>query len=333
MIVCCGEALIDMVPTSLPLSGADTREWCYQARIGGAPFNTALGLAQLGARVGFASGFSNDRFGAVLWDALSEASVDLSLSRRTDLATALAFVHLVEGQACYQFYDEMSAGRHVTFAPSLKLPASVSAILCGGISLAMEPCAAAYESLVKRFETQQPAALRMIDPNIRPDFIKNESDYRSRLDRFFQHCPLVKLSDEDFDWLVPAVSQEVWISDRLNSGTELILRTHGANGATAYRLSRGDIEALHVPACATEVVDTIGAGDIFNAAFLYGLVKILAIEKVSLNRLETVRLMDCLSFAVSLASLSTQKAGAGLPETEKWQMVRNSFLARLTADR
>ena len=63
MILCCGEALIDMIaePT---LSGRDG----FVPHSGGAIFNTSIALGRLGAPVGLLTGLSSDMFGHQLAD-------------------------------------------------------------------------------------------------------------------------------------------------------------------------------------------------------------------------------------------------------------------------
>ena len=65
MILCCGEALIDMIPTETagPRPG-------FVPHSGGAIFNTAIALGRLGAQAGFLTGLSTDLFGEQLADDL-----------------------------------------------------------------------------------------------------------------------------------------------------------------------------------------------------------------------------------------------------------------------
>ena len=67
MIICCGEALIDMVPVL-----SESGQASFTPLVGGAIFNTAIGLGRLGTQVGMLSGVSNDLFGQQLQQALVE---------------------------------------------------------------------------------------------------------------------------------------------------------------------------------------------------------------------------------------------------------------------
>ncbi|MGI9378818.1 MAG: PfkB family carbohydrate kinase [Methyloligellaceae bacterium] len=135
MIVCCGEALIDMIPRQLP-DGSDV----YYPIAGGAMFNTAIALGRLGERSGFYGGLSTVRFGQFLSSKLSEANVDFSSCQRSDRPTTLAFVEMNEGEASYTFYDEGSAGRKLAPENLPNFDKDVVAVHFGAISLIPEPC-------------------------------------------------------------------------------------------------------------------------------------------------------------------------------------------------
>ena len=114
----------------------------------------------------------------------------------SDDPTTLAFVKLVDGHAFYEFYDENTAGRLLSIN---NLPdVTADALFFGGISLMVEPCAAAYEALLLR-ETE--TRLTMIDPNVRPSFIRDEVRYRERINKLMAASDIVKTSDEDLNWL------------------------------------------------------------------------------------------------------------------------------------
>ena len=144
MILCCGEALIDMIPDQAGAGGS-----AYRPHPGGAVFNTAIALGRLGAPVGLLSGVSTDPFGQQLHDSLARDGVSTELLIRSDRLTTLAMVHLIDGSATYSFYDENSAGRMISTADMPALPDQVSALFFGGISLAAEPGADTYAGLLE----------------------------------------------------------------------------------------------------------------------------------------------------------------------------------------
>ena len=106
MILCCGEALIDM----LPRQTADG-EVAFSSHAGGAVFNTAIALGRLGQNAGLFTVLSDDLLGSVLTDALSASNVSSQLAARSDRPTTLAFLQLTHRQAEYAFHDETTPGR------------------------------------------------------------------------------------------------------------------------------------------------------------------------------------------------------------------------------
>lgn len=301
MILSCGEALIDMLPQD-----GITGETVFAPHAGGAVFNTAIALGRLGADAGFLSGISTDLFGAQLMAALADSGVDAALSIRSDRPTTLAFVTLVDGQASYAFYDENTAGRMLVPGDMPALPANVRALFLGGISLPVEPCGAAYEALMLR---EADARLVMIDPNIRPGFIRDEPAYRARLSRMIAKADIVKLSDEDLHWLEGPGEIAELVRRVLTRGPKVVFITEGARGAHAFS---ADL-SLFEPARQVTVVDTVGAGDTFNAGVLAALDRAGALSKTAVAGADAALLGACLKLGTAAAAITVSRAGANPP--------------------
>ena len=304
MILCCGEALIDMLPR-VTAQG----ETAFAPYPGGAVFNTAVALGRLGAPAAFFSGLSTDLFGDMLRASLAASRVDVSLTHISDRPTTLAFVRLVDGQAEYQFHDEGSAGRRRADAA---LPASVdpaAALLFGGISLIPEPCGSAYEALMRR---EQAKRVTMLDPNIRPAFISDPAAHRARIERMAAMSDIVKFSDEDLAWFGDAAPDEAaktWLA----KGPKLVLVTQGARGAVAYTAR----ECVTMPARTVEIVDTVGAGDTFNAGVLASLWEQGLLTKSAIAALTPDQIAAALDLGIRAAAITVSRAGANPPWREE----------------
>ncbi|MCT7373521.1 carbohydrate kinase family protein [Chelativorans salis] len=305
MILCCGEALIDMLPRQ-----TTDGESAFAPHAGGSVFNSALALGRLGAPVSFFSGLSNDLFGARLQEALRESRVDLAYAKISSLPTTLAFVSLSEGQASYFFYDENSAGRMLTEADLPRLKDDVEALLFGGISLATEPCGATYETLMAR---ERPARVTMLDPNIRPVFIKDAEVHKARMRRMMEMADIVKISEEDLAWFGEASSHEQAAHGLLQAGTKLVIVTSGAKGAVAF----WDGGTVAMEAVRVSVVDTVGAGDAFNAGVLAALREAGCLNKESVAKLREDVVREALTFAARVAAVTVSRAGANPPWREE----------------
>lgn len=303
MILCCGEALIDMVAAP-SLDGPDG----FVPHSGGAVFNTAIALGRLGARAGMLTGLSHDMFGDQLADALKASDVDTTHIIRSDRPSTLAFVKLEDGQASYSFFDENSAGRMIRAEDMPELPSDITALFFGGISLASDPSASAYAALLDR--QGGPRAV-MIDPNIRPLFITDADGYRRRMAAMISQADIVKVSDEDLNWLNPApLTQTEKISAMLDTGPSVVIVTQGAEGAIA---TLADGTSIAVPAAKTNVVDTIGAGDTFNAGFLAKLSELDLLTPEALGTLDLDALRDAMTYGARVAAITVSRAGANPP--------------------
>lgn len=303
MILCAGEALIDMLPRQTAEGEA-----AFAPYPGGSVFNTAIALARLDADVSFFTGLSTDIFGMRLSASLTANGVEHGLAARSDRPTTLAFVTLTDGQASYAFYDENTAGRMLEASDLPDLPDTLMAAFFGGISLAVEPCAEAYATLAAR--ASEAGRLVMLDPNIRPGFIADEARFRARLSGLFARADVVKLSDEDLHWVMGDRALPQLAADLRALGPALVLVTQGADGVSAF-FEGGE---LHVPARAVEVVDTVGAGDTFNAGFLAALQASGHLDRETLRaELPEAVLREAMELGVAAAAVTVSRAGANPP--------------------
>lgn len=298
MIVVAGEALIDLVPQA----SADPDPLApLHPRRGGGPYNTALALGRLGAHVAFCSRVSTDGFGAALLEGLAAAGVDVLLVQRGEEPTTLAAATIgADGSAGYSFYTEGTADR--LFALPGPLPPATRALSLGTCSLVLEPGASAYEELLRRESAR--GVFTALDPNIRPGLIADPAAYRARFEGWLPHLDLLKLSEEDADWLGGTVDK--WLS----RGPSAVVVTRGGDGLTAYT---GDGGEHHVTGERVTVADTIGAGDTVNAALLHRLAQRDALSTRALAGLDAEGWHDLLSYAARAAAVTVSRAGAQPP--------------------
>jgi fructokinase len=303
MILCCGEALIDMIPAPTQ-TGNDG----FVPHAGGAVFNTSIALGRLGVKVGMLTGLSVDMFGQQLAKALTESHVDTSHLIPSERPTTLAFVRLQNGHATYSFFDENSAGRMLSPDDLPKISSEVSSLYFGGISLACEPGANTYATLLDR---EGKGRTVMIDPNIREQFIADIDQYRKRLGGMMARSDIIKVSDEDLNWIVPgAGSLEEKVGLVFDRGASVVILTRGSDGATGFL---GDGTKVDVPARRVEIVDTVGAGDTFNAGVLAKLSEEGALETSKLKSLSLDTLAQALTYGARVAAVTVSRAGANSP--------------------
>lgn len=301
MILCGGETLIDFIPTE-----AKDGTLAYRPANGGSVHNVALALGRLDVPVGFVGGISTDFFGEALASGLEANRVSTAHVRRLDRPTTLAFVKLVGGEARYAFFDEGAADRSWSVADLPQVGPDVTALQFGGISLIRQPAADAYAALMQR-----EAGRRVIsfDPNIRPNLVRDEADYRRRLDAFFRRAHIIKVSDADLDWIAPGAQLADLAASWLANEARLVLLTKGAEGATVF--ARGATTTR--PAIPIRVADTVGAGDAFMAGVLAALHDRDWLSPEAMKNLSTGDLAQILDFALLVAAITCSRIGADPP--------------------
>ncbi|XUL87386.1 carbohydrate kinase family protein [Streptomyces galilaeus] len=295
MIVVAGEALIDLVPQG---PGALA---VLKPALGGGPYNTAVALGRLGSATAFCSRVSQDAFGEALLAGLRQADVDVLDVQRGPEPTTLAAATLdANGSATYSFYVDGTADR--LFAMPYALPAETEAVSFGTCSLVLEPGASAYEELMRAAAAQ--GVFTALDPNIRAGLIPDADAYRARFKSWLPHVSLLKLSEEDAQWL--GGNPVEW----LDAGPSAVVITQGGDGLTAFTR---DGRVYPVPGEKVDVVDTIGAGDTVNAALLHGLSARDALSPEGLAGLGRDGWTQLLRYAARAAAITCSRAGAEPP--------------------
>nr|WP_314090267.1 carbohydrate kinase [uncultured Shinella sp.] len=301
MILCCGEALIDMLPRTTTLG-----EDAYAPYAGGAIFNTAIALGRIGVPTGFFTGLSDDMMGDILRKTLAESGVDYSYCATLSRPTTVAFVKLVNGHATYAFYDEGTAGRMITEAELPDLGDDCEALHFGAISLIPEPCGSTYEALLKREYGKRVISL---DPNIRPGFIKDKDAHMARIRRMAGMADIVKFSDEDLAWFGLEGDEDALARHWLHHGAKLVVVTRGAEGAVGYTAAH----KVTVPSERVTVVDTVGAGDTFDAGVLASLKMQNLLTKQQVASLSEDQIAKVLALGAKAAAVTVSRAGANPP--------------------
>jgi fructokinase len=302
MILCCGDALIDFVPVKT----ADGRD-AVRPAVGGSCLNVAVGIARLGAPAGFAGGISTDLFGRMIADHASASQVDLRHAIRSEHQTTLAFVRIVAGESQYAFYDADTASANWTYRRGAMSFDAIDAVHVGSTTLVHDRGAGEAADLIADARTK---ATISFDPNCRPNLVRDISAHRARMDAFAAGADIVRMSDMDFDYLYGEEDFAGRAKSLLARGSSLIVITRGPKGVLAWHAHAG---AVDVAAPAVDVVDTIGAGDSFQAALLVALQRLGRIERASLKTIAADELRRTLSFACNCAALTCTRPGADPP--------------------
>ncbi|GAA1236572.1 carbohydrate kinase [Prauserella halophila] len=308
MIVSGGEALVDLVP-------AESDSELLAPRLGGGPYNVALAAGRLGVPTALLSRLSTDRFGDALVSRLEASGVDTSLVQRGPEPTTLAVVALDEtGAARFSFYTEGTADRLV--ADPGPLPAGTRVLSLGTLGMVLEPGASAYETVLHREAAR--GVLTALDPNIRADMISDADAYRERFASWLPSVRLLKVSDDDAEWLTGGESAVDAAATWLAAGVEAVVLTRGGDGLSVLT---ADGHLAQVPAADVAVVDTIGAGDTVLGALLAWLVDH---DVTDLAELTPDTWRQALAYASRAAGVTVSRSGAEPPASNELTAEQNA---------
>ena len=302
MLLSCGDALIDF----LPVKSADGRDAVVPVA-GGSCLNIAVGMARLGAPAGFVGGISTDLFGRMIADHALASQVELRYATRSEHQTTLAFVRTVGGEPQYAFYDEGTASRNWVYRHGSIPFDEIEAIHVGSTTLADDQGAAQALAMLK---DARGSVTISFDPNCRPKLVKHKAHYVQRMNEFAAIADIVRMSDVDFEFLYGGGDHAGRAKSFIEAGASLVVVTRGIKGAQAWHKEAGVVE---VEAPTVDVVDTIGAGDSFQAALLFALRAIGRIKSESVAQTNADELRRALSFASGCAAFTCGRAGADPP--------------------
>ena len=307
MFVVGGESLIDLVPVA---AGADAER---VALAGGSPFNCAIALSKLGNQTGFLCPISSDEYGELLLTPLAAAGVQVLLEERVAAPTSKAIVTFNDKmQASYVF--ERGADRAFTRDGLLgALPEQVALYQIGGFCPILAEDALIWGDVVEQAMAR--GATISIDINVRDKLVDDEAGYRARLSDFLDRAHIVKLSDEDHDWLEPGLSVEEHAARLLaRPNCELVVVTLGEHGSKAFSRRASGQAAIYSPPL---FVDTVGAGDSLMAGILTWLGEAGALKPGALGQLDAVQLEDMLRFGAVVAGINCGRKGCQPPSRDE----------------
>lgn len=306
MILVCGEALFDMFATETS-SG-----FSFEAHAAGSPFNVAVGISRLGAPSSLLTGVSKDFLGRKLVQRLEEEGVSTAHLHHLDAPTTTAYVSLADDRsATYAFYGEGAADRSLS-TDIVVDPNGVEGLHFGSYSFVTGSSGDLYLSLMRNAGTGR---FISYDPNVRPTVEPDMDVWRRRLGEAAPHCDLIKMSDEDAGFLFPDTALPDICRRLLEAGARCVTITKGADGAVLFTK---DFMA-EAPTAASHVVDTVGAGDSFQAAFLASLYRTGCLGR---DGIDEPMLRRALNTGLVAAAITCGRTGANLPNTEEldWEI-------------
>jgi fructokinase len=303
MFLVCGDSLFDFFLDGDAGPGAAQ----FAARAGGSPFNVAVGLSRLGCDSGLLTALSEDMLGKRLTRVLAAEGVSTAYAVSTTRPTTISLVGLdAAGVPEYQFYGDGSADTGLSVADLPKLGADVIGLHFGSYSLAVSPVADAHAALA----LAQRDRFVSLDPNIRPTIEPNMAVWRRRLDVLYPVADLVKTSAEDLGMLHPGLAPADFAAGLIAKGVKLVVVTDGGETVLGWT-AQGHHATARPPKVA--VIDTVGAGDTFQAALIARLCAHAQGPAAALAALDQAGLARLLDYAARAAAITCSRRGADLP--------------------
>jgi len=218
--------------------------------------------------------------------------------------TTLAFVTLDNsGNRSFSFARKPGADTCLRFDEiDLSLIDNTKIFHFGTLSLTNEPAREATQKTVEY--AIKKGKLITFDPNYRPSLWNSVEEARSQILWGMQRADIIKISDEEVDFLWDCSIQEGARRLIEEYGVKLAMVTLGSKGCHLQN-KNGQVFTACPP---VKAVDTTGAGDIFGGSAISQFLK-LGKEPEELVEEELAQIA---SFAVTAASISTQKKG-GIP--------------------
>lgn len=234
---------------------------------GGSTFNGIVSLGRAGVKTVFVSETGNDRVGEYVRDFLRDNNVDTSainVFQETKSPVSLAFLDK-DNNADYIFYRDQKHD-HMDFAyPDIQK----DDIVVFGSFYAVNPALRPQVSGLLDFARQR-GAIIYYDVNFRKAHQADVMKVTPNLIDNLEYADIVRGSKEDFEVLYKKDSAERVYRAETSFYCKRFIYTDGPNPVSVFS-NNGFHKEYAMPK--TETVSTIGAGDNFNAGFIYGMIK------------------------------------------------------------
>lgn len=300
-VTALGEVLMDFTPQP-----SQSPYPTFTANPGGAPGNFLAALTARGRKCAMLGKVGDDTFGRLLRQTLQSLGIDVQgLISDPAVFTTLAFVTLDEhGERDFSFARKPGADTCLRFDELPLETISQSRVFhFGALSLTHDPVKTATQKAVAY--AKELGKTVSFDPNLRRPLWRSEAEAKEAIFWGLTQADIVKLSDEEGQFLFGATVTPEETARRLHDDFAITAAfvTLGAKGC--YYSLRGQGGGYADAPTGIRPVDTTGAGDIFGGTAL----ALLLQTGKPLGGLTLDDLKRAAATAVTAASLSTQTPG------------------------
>ena len=308
-VVALGELLIDFASRSVDEAGYPT----MAANPGGAPGNFLAALNACGAKTAFLGKVGDDAFGHLLLNTLRQVGIETKgILVDPEVFTTLAFVTFDErGDRSFSFARKPGADTKLSWEEvDREIIDGAKVFHFGTLSLTDDPARTATQKAVAYAKAGGKRIT--FDPNLRKPLWRSEAEARAQILWGLHQADVVKISDEEVEFLWNCTPEEG--ADKLlaECGVKLAMVTLGPDGCY-LKTNRA---VCRIPGPKVHPMDTTGAGDIFGGS---AVARLLELDK-PIDDLTEEDLAYIGRFATMAASLSTEFSG-GIPSIQDKETV------------
>ncbi|MFQ3544431.1 sugar kinase [Halobacillus rhizosphaerae] len=274
-VITIGDAMVAFNPaTQGPMRFVST----FERKVGGAELNTAIGCARLGLQSGWISALGKDEFGRYIHNFARGEGVDVSEVTFTEAyPTSLNFKEFRgDGRINTTYYRHPSPFLALSpedlnedYIKSSRI-LHITGLLPGVDAEHNIPIIKQAISLAKKHGVKV-----SFDPNIRLK-LWTKDEARTHLSALLPDVDILLAGDEEMEIILGTKDANEIISQAKELGISYVAIKKGAAGSVGYHDGEM-VEAPPIPP--SQVVDTVGAGDGFNAGILYGIIHSWPLEK------------------------------------------------------
>ncbi len=275
-----------------------------KAQVGGSVLNTLVSLARSGYETSIISEVGPDAPGSIIIEFLTNEGIAQNLlSISTECQTALAFALLnASGDASYSFYKRYPVNRFAM----LEFKPDRPGYFAFGSTLALdEKVQTSLQVILNKAEEKQ--FLICYDPNIR-QVIGSQSRQVDIALSHLRRADVVRGSHEDFEQLFGSSNIES-VSEKIDAKHPQLLIITSAEHTIQLKFQN---QNFYVDPPVIQVVNTIGAGDAFNAGVIAYLID-NGFTKSNLTTLTIDHLHLLCQKAISFSSIVCQESESYLP--------------------
>ncbi len=231
--------------------------------LGGAPLNFAAHWVQMGNEAAMISSLGSDTLGDRAIERVEKIGINTSLIQRTDKPTGYVPVTLFNGQPEYEIVKDVAFDHILTEDHYQNEPDSYDVFYFGSLIQRNTVSRSALHAILARHRFNH----LFYDVNLRKDcYTQDIIDYSLR------YCTILKVNEDEVEVISQMLFEESLeprkfceqICSYYNQ-IELIVITAGKSGCYIY----SDGEINHISTQSVEVIDAVGAGDAFSAAFVH----------------------------------------------------------------